>query len=367
MSEATSHEAKTIHRLLEPDFGDSKESGERVVRFRRNETDLLDEDVVIVDEASMIDNCLMASLLKAVKPGARVIIIGDADQLPSVGAGYVLHDLIESRRFATVQLEEIFRQAQRSLIVTNAHKINVGEMPLLDVKDNDFFFLPRESDAEIAQTIVALYQVRLPKRYGAETEGGIQVISPSRKGEAGTETLNLMLQAALNPPSKHKRERRFRDVTFREGDRVMQTKNDYELEWEKDDGSRGTGIFNGDIGVIEKIIPSEEKMTVIFDDRRAEYDFSVLEELEHAYAVTVHKSQGSEYPFVIIPMYSAPYMLLTRNLLYTAVTRAQKMVILVGKRSVVETMVANYRHSMRYTGLAYRLTEHQQSAPEVPF
>ena len=345
MSEATQCEARTIHRLLEMEF-----DGENSDNFKKNENDLLDEDVIIVDEASMIDMYLMNSLLKAIKPGARLMLIGDSDQLPSVGAGNVLNDLIASGKFCTVKLTEIFRQAEESLIITNAHRINEGIYPVLNSKSGDFFFLPRKTDREIADTIVDLCLNRLPKTYGEAAEG-IQVISPSRRGAAGTETLNRMLKEALNPPSPRKREKNFRDVVYREGDRVMQIKNDYDLTWERD-GKEGIGVFNGDIGVVETINLTDEEMVISFDDRVVKYDFTKLEELEHAYAITVHKSQGSEYPFVIIPMYSScPQQLLSRNLLYTAVTRAQKMVILVGDPSIVARMVDTNRQVMRYTGL----------------
>ena len=352
LSESTSCEAKTIHRLLE--YGGEEGEG---VRFHRDEKKLLEENVIIVDEASMVDNNLMSALLRAVKPGARIIIIGDSDQLPSVGAGNVLRDLLDSERFATVRLNEIFRQAQKSLIVTNAHAINHGEMPCLDVKDNDFFFLPRATDREIAQTVADLCRTRLPRTYGDMAVHGTQVISPSRKGETGTENLNIVLQNALNPPDGDKREHRFRETVFREGDRVMQIRNNYELMWTKADGSTGTGLFNGDIGVIERINNAAENMEIRFDDRSFVYEFNMLEELEMAYAVTVHKSQGSEYPIVILPMGSAAPMLLSRNLLYTAVTRAQNMVILVGREEIARTMVENNRQSMRYTGLVYWLGE----------
>ena len=349
LSESTLHEAKTIHRLLEMTYGNDDEAV-----FNRDENNCLDENVIIVDEASMIDNSLMASLLRAVKPGARIIIIGDADQLPSVGAGNVLRDIIDSGSFATVCLTEIFRQAQKSLIVTNAHAINEGKYPDITVKDNDFFYLDRSSDHDIAMTVADLWKNRLPKKYGADTVNNIQVITPSRKGEAGTDNLNVLLQGVLNPAAKGKKEYKFRDKIFREGDRVMQVRNNYDLEWERPDGN-GFGIFNGDIGFVEEIDYAEQCMEIVFDDRRTKYDFTILDELEHAYAITVHKSQGSEYPIIIIPMYSAPPMLLTRNLLYTAVTRAQSMVILVGRSDVVEKMVDNNRQSMRYTGLARRL------------
>ena len=351
LSESTQTEAKTIHRLLEMEFSGDEEGS----KFRKNQQDLLEENVIIVDEASMVDNALMCHLLKAVKPGARFILIGDADQLPSVGAGYVLHDLIESGRFSTVCLNEIFRQAQKSLIVTNAHAINKGQLPDLSVKDNDFFFLTRQSDAQIAATIADLYQIRLPRTYGEMARTGTQIITPSRRGEGGTDHLNLLLQSRMNPPAQGKREYTFRDSVFREGDRVMQVKNNYDILWEKTDGTQGSGIFNGDMGVIRRIHLADRVMEIEFDDRLVEYDFSSLEDLEHSYAITVHKSQGSEYPIVIVPMYSAPPMLLTRNLLYTAVTRAQNMVIFVGREEVVAQMIANNRQSMRYTGLAQRL------------
>ncbi len=352
LSEATSHEAKTIHRLLEFEYAtdDSDRPG-----FRKNENDLLEENVIIIDESSMIDNILMSALLRAVKPGARVILIGDADQLPSVGAGNVLHDLLECGRFTTIRLDEIFRQAQQSLIVTNAHMINRGEVPRLDVKDNDFFFLPRSSDEDIAFTVTDLYKNRLPRTYGADTVANIQVISPSRKGDAGTENLNVLIQSALNPPSTKKKEHKHRERVFREGDKVMQIRNNYEIEWCREDDSTGTGIFNGDIGTILRIDGINECMEIVFDDKHVTYDFTSLEELEHAYAITVHKSQGCEYPIVILPLYGAPAMLLTKNLFYTAVTRAQKMVVLVGRADVAKTMVSNTHTSLRYTCLKQRL------------
>ena len=346
MGEATRCEAKTIHRLLEMEFGE-----EDIAHFKRNENELLDEDVIIIDEASMIDMYLMNSLLKAIKPGARLMLIGDSDQLPSVGAGNVLNDIIASERYTTVKLTEIFRQAEQSLIITNAHAINHGIMPTLAVKDNDFFFLGREGDTLAAQTVVDLYKNRLPRSYGQEIAEGIQVICPSRKGVSGTETLNRMLQEALNPRDNYKREKQVRDTVFREGDRVMQIKNNYDLSWERD-GKEGVGVFNGDIGVIETINTPAEQMVINFDERVVTYDFSNLDELDHAWAITVHKSQGSEYPVVIMPVCeSCPPMLLSRNLLYTAVTRAQRMVILVGTADVVATMVENNRQIMRYTGL----------------
>ena len=351
LSESTSCEARTIHRLLE--YG-GEESGGRG-RFMRDESNLLEENVLIVDEASMVDSLLMGALLRAVKPGSRLVLIGDADQLPSVGAGNVLRDLIDSGRFATVRLTEIFRQAQKSLIVTNAHAINRGELPRLDVKDNDFFFMPRSEDASITATVAQLCGVRLPRTYGAMATTGTQVIVPSRKGEAGTEHLNVVLQATLNPPSPEKREHRFREITYREGDRVMQVRNNYDMEWERDNGMTGAGIFNGDVGEIESIDPTDGNMRIRFEDRTVTYEFSLLEDLEPAYAVTVHKSQGCEYPIVILPLGNVPPMLRSRNLLYTAVTRAQCIVIVVGREDVLADMVRNNRQTMRYTGLSERL------------
>ncbi len=353
LSESTAMEARTIHRLLEMEFEEGSGHG----HFRRNEQDLLEESVIIVDEVSMVDTALMCSLCRAIKPGARLILIGDSDQLPSVGAGQVLNDLITSERFATVRLSEIFRQAKESLIVTNAHAVNAGKYPDLSARDNDFFFMYRRGDREIADTIVELCKTRLPRTYGKLAEGGIQIITPSRKGEAGTENLNRLLQASLNPPGRGKRELHFRDTTFRVGDRVMQIKNNYDIEWESGKGYdriSGSGVFNGDIGTVTFIDPAEGEMIVSFEDKEATYIGEMPEELEHAWAITVHKSQGSEYPIVIMPMYQAPPMLLTRNLLYTAITRAERMVILVGRDQIVRTMVDNDRQSMRYTGLARR-------------
>ena len=351
LSEATSCEAKTIHRLLEMGY----ESDGRAT-FKRDEFDLLDEDVIIVDEASMVDNALMSALLKAIKAGARIIIIGDSDQLPSVGAGNVLRDIIESERFSTVCLTEIFRQAEESLIIRNAHAINKGKMPELSVKDNDFFYLRRGDDRQIAMTVTELCRDRLPKAYGEMARGGLQVICASRKGESGTESLNIILQNALNPAHRAKREYRFRERIFREGDRVMQTRNNYDIVWERTvDGKEGNGIFNGDIGTIISIEAADGYMEMVFDDRKVIYDVSLLDDIEHAYAITVHKSQGSEYPIVVMPMCSAAYMLHTRNLLYTAVTRAQKMVVLVGREDIISEMVNNNHQTLRYTGLSKRL------------
>ena len=323
-------------------------------RFHRNEENTLDEMVVIVDEASMIDLHLMNALVKAMRRGSRLILVGDADQLPSVGCGNVLADLISSECFRTLRLTEIFRQAESSLIVTNAHRINAGEMPNLRETKGDFFFLPRESEEQILNTIVQLITQRLPRAYGAAFVEKIQVITPMRKGRAGTEQLNAALQAALNPPDRKKQEITAHGVIFREGDRVMQIRNEYDLEWVKGNVG-GSGIFNGDMGVILEIDKKEETMTISFDDRIVTYEFSMLEELEHAYAITVHKSQGSEYPVIIFPVSGGGHALLTRPLLYTAITRAKEMIILVGRDGTIEQMVQNRWKAKRYTGLRHRL------------
>ena len=349
MSEATGEEAKTIHRLLEMERGAGDE-----VKFNRNSRNPLDEKVIIVDEASMIDLSLMYALTQALKRGARLILIGDSDQLPSVGAGNVLEDLISSGTLDTVRLTEIFRQSKESLIVTNAHRINSGEGPLLNITDNDFFFVRRENEREISDTVADLITQRLPKTYGSAIKEQIQVISPSKKGAGGVELLNSALQERVNPKAAFKKEKASHGVIFREGDRVMQTVNNYEIEWEKN-GLSGFGIFNGDIGIIESIDFKNEAINIWFDDRFVRYDFENLDQLELSYSITVHKSQGSEYPVVIIPMYSCPPMLMTRNLLYTAVTRAKKMVILVGRSDIPERMVLNNREVLRYTTLSLRL------------
>lgn len=346
MSEATSHEAKTIHRLLEMEWGE-----ENGTRFMRNKSNPLDEKVIIIDEASMIDTLLMDALLSACRGGSKLILIGDSDQIPSVGCGNVLSDIIASECFCVVRLRDVFRQSEESVIITNAHKINIGKMPEISSKGKDFFFIERQSDESTASTIVSLVCTRLPKAYGRRIVDKLQVITPSRKGAAGTESINLMLQAALNPPSPSKNERQCRNLIFRVGDRVMQMKNNYQTEWTTSSGDNGFGVFNGDVGVIESIDGENDTVTVCFDDRRCEYDYSMLDELEHAYAITVHKSQGSEYPVVIIPLYHCAPMLLSRNLLYTAVTRASKMVILVGSREVLASMVANDYHEERCTKL----------------
>ena len=347
MSEAAGKEAKTIHRLLEMEYGDDGE-----LRFFRNDKNMLEADVVIVDEASMVDIDVMYSLLLAMKRSARLVLIGDANQLAPVGAGYIFRDMLESDMFTSVELTKIFRQAEESYIVVNAHAINRGEYMELDHKDSDFFFLRRDSDAETVETIIDLCKNRLPKRYGTTVFDGIQVISPSRKGEAGTELLNARLQSAINPPSEKKRERKVHAGVFREGDKVMQIKNNYDIAWKRYD-EEGSGVFNGDIGTVTAINDAAETLTVDFDGKITEYDFTECDELELAYAVTVHKAQGSEYPIVIVPLYRYTPKLLTRNLLYTAVTRAQAMMILVGDEEVSRAMIDNNRRAKRYTGLKH--------------
>jgi len=351
MSAATGYKAKTIHRLLECDFA----GGEDGQSFRRDEDNYLDEEVIIIDEASMVDVFLFGALLRAIRPGSRLIIIGDADQLSPVGAGEVFNDMLKSGVFMSVRLSDIFRQAQGSSIVTNAHLINEGRMPDCSNK-GDFFFLKRENAADVRELLVSLCTSRLPNAYKYDPLKDIQIICPTRKGDAGTVALNALLQSKLNPPSTAKSEREVRDVVFREGDKVMVVKNNYDIEWTDEDGTTGNGVFNGDIGFITKIDRAEESFSVSFDDgRNAVFDYSGFDDLEHAYAITVHKSQGSEYNAVIIPLYGCPAGLLSRNMLYTALTRAGKLAVLVGKVEILCEMVANNRRSIRFTGLARML------------
>ena len=352
MSEATGEEAKTVHRMLE-----MERTTDGSMRFCRNERNPLTENVVIIDEASMLDLALTASMLRAMRRGSRLILIGDSDQLPSVGAGNVLADLIVSDRIKTIRLNEIFRQSKESLIITNAHRINEGEPPIINITDSDFFFVRRERESDIAETVATLIDERLPKTYGKDIKEKIQVITPSKKGVAGVETMNSILQAKLNPPTKFKKEKSSHGIVFREGDRVMQIVNNYDIEWEKN-GAVGVGLFNGDIGVIEYIDLNDEIIRIRFDDRTAEYGYDMLEELDLAYAITVHKSQGSEYPVVIIPMYSCAPMLMARNLLYTAVTRARSMVILVGRADIPRKMTENNRLVLRFTSLKDKICDY---------
>ena len=347
MSEATGRSARTIHRLLE--------YGGEVEGFKRDEENPIKADTVVVDEMSMVDIFLMRALLRAVKPGARLILVGDADQLPSVGAGNVLRDLIDSGAVPVARLNEIFRQAQQSRIVVNAHRINRGEYPLIQNRDTDFFLERRESAAEVSQSVVALVQRRLPGFLGVDSLRGVQVMAPMKKGALGVFQLNRVLQEALNPPSREKPELPRGDGVFRLGDKVMQVRNNYELEWTRGD-EHGDGVFNGDIGYIVRLSRTDREMTVEFDDgRRAVYDDSMLDELELSYCISVHKSQGSEFDAVVLPLLNGPQMLLTRNLLYTAVTRAKRLVVIVGREACMRGMVDNNRILRRYTGLAFRL------------
>ncbi len=350
MSEITGCEAKTIHRLLEVEYTTSGE-----VRFARDERHPIDAEVIIVDELSMVDVTLFESLLRAMKLTCRLILVGDANQLPPVGAGCVLKDLIDSECVTVVELNEIFRQAAQSLIVTNAHAIVSGETPDLRKRDNDFFFLPCQNQMMTAATVVDLCNRRLPKSYGYSPVRDIQVLCPTRIGEIGTEQLNRELQQVLNPKSPQKTEAVFEAKVFREQDKVMQVKNNYDIPYKTDQGEQGAGIFNGDIGFIEEIDRPSSTIWIRFDDRVAEYSFDQLDEIELAYAVTVHKSQGSEFEAVIIPLFGNHKKLYYRNLLYTAVTRAKKLLILVGQQQSVAQMVANNRKTLRYTNLAYFL------------
>lgn len=381
MTEATGCEAKTIHRLLEYTGAPGKDDNKGVFesyggsgnaggagstdgkgRFLRDEKDPLECDVLIVDEMSMVDIFLMDALLKAVVPGTRVIFVGDANQLPSVGAGNVLRDMISSGKISTVCLTHIFRQAAQSDIVLNAHRIQNGEPVDLSKKSRDFIFIRGSEPAGIIDSVKTLITKKLPGYVDAGVYD-IQVLTPTRKGALGVEELNRELQTFLNPPEKGKREKQNGDILFREGDKVMQIKNDYDLEWKRydDDGNvceRGAGVFNGDMGRIVTIEPDADKVSVLFDDGRSvDYDHKSIKELEHSFAVTVHKSQGSEYPAAVIPVYYGPSMLMNRNLLYTAVTRARKCVCLVGLPNVFGRMAANTDESRRYSGLCDRINE----------
>lgn len=343
MSDLTGEPARTIHRLLEVDFNAKGE-----LKFKRNETNPLPADVVIADEMSMVDALLMCSLVRAIKPTSKFIMVGDSNQLPSVGAGNVLKDLIASHYIPSVELKEIFRQAAQSLIVTNAHRIVNGEFPVLDDRQNDFFFMNKSLESDIAGLVIQLAKQRLPDTYGFSPIDDIQVLCPTKMGMAGTKELNKQLQSALNPPSQNKAELKFFDVIFRTGDKVMQTKNDYDVLWTKNN-EKGSGIFNGDIGIIRSVDRFSQNVTIDFEGRVAIYTSEMLRRLEHAYAITIHKSQGSEYDAVIIPITSFTHNLLYRNLLYTGVTRAKKMIIVIGTKELVKTMVDNNRKMLRYS------------------
>jgi exodeoxyribonuclease V alpha subunit len=349
MSEATGHEAKTIHRLLE--YG-----GDEGV-FMKNAANPLDCACVIVDEMSMVDIFLMRSLLRAIQAGTRIILVGDADQLPPVGAGNVLGDILKSGVIPSVRLTQIFRQEGQSLIVQNAHRINHGDMPFLNRRDSDFFFSRAEQAEDASRAIIDLCTARLPAYLGAEGDlRAIQVLSPTKKGICGVHSLNNLLQNALNPAGPGKNEITFGDTLFRVGDKAMHVKNNYKLAWKGPGGQEGEGVFNGDVGYITWIDNAEKTLSVLFDDERAvTYEFPQLEELELAYCLSVHKSQGSEFPAVVMPVTGGPPMLLTRNLFYTALTRARRLVVLVGRESVIAAMVNNNHIAQRYTSLCRRL------------
>ena len=351
LTEVTGHDASTIHRLLEA--GIDPQTGD--LFFAKCDSNPLRADAVIVDEMSMVDLPLLYALLQAVPQNARLILVGDPDQLPPVGPGFPFSDMLRSEQLPSVRLTEIFRQAQESLIVMNAHRVNQGQMPQLRDVKNDFFFLPQRSEEAVAQTIVGLCCTRLPQKMGIPPSE-IQVLSPTKKGEAGTVRLNQLLQQSLNPPAPGKQERKIGQIIFREGDRVMQIRNNYDILWKKNDGSAvGTGIFNGDVGIIASIDLEMETLTVQFDDRLAEYEFTMLGELDLAYAMTVHKSQGSEYRAVVLATWGGSPYLLSRSILYTAITRARELLILTGREETVAVMTQNARVGRRYTGLKLRL------------
>ena len=351
LTEVTGEDASTIHRLLEA--GIDPATGRMF--FAKDESNPLKADAVIIDEMSMVDVQLLHSLLRAVPDGKRLILVGDPDQLPPVGPGFPFSDMLRSGQLPAVRLTEIFRQAQQSLIVMNAHRVNRGEMPELKVVSSDFFFMRRQSEDAVCALVRDLCTTRLPKNMGIPPEQ-IQVLSPTRKGGVGTMNLNKLLQASLNPPAPDKRERSFGEFIFREGDRVMQIRNNYDIMWKKCDGSAvGTGIFNGDVGTILSIDLNLETMTIQFDDREAEYDFTMLQELEPAYAMTVHKSQGSEYRAVILTAWNGSPYLLNRSILYTAITRARELLIIVGREETVAVMTENAKKNRRYSGLKLRL------------
>ena len=353
LTEVTGCEASTIHRLL--GAGIDPHTGK--LFFARDEEDPLKADAIIVDEMSMVDVQLLGSLLQAVPGKARLILVGDPDQLPPVGPGFPFSDMLRSNRLPTVRLTEIFRQAQESLIVMNAHRVNRGENPDLKNVKSDFFFLPSRSEESVAQTIAGLCTTRLPQNMGIPADQ-IQVLCPTKKGPAGTVALNKLLQASLNPPTPTKQERAFGETVFREGDRVMQIRNNYDLLWKKSDGSAvGAGVFNGDVGIVLKVDVQMEILTVLFDDREADYDFTQLNELELAYAMTVHKSQGSEYRAVVLSAWNASAYLLSRSILYAAITRARELLIIVGREETVTTMTQNAKTGRRYSGLKLRLQQ----------
>ena len=350
MSELTGMEAQTVHRLLGMSWNDATHQ----VTFQKTEKEPLEADAVIVDEMSMVDLALFSALLRALRPGTRLVLVGDADQLPSVGAGNVFSDLIRSGRVETVFLREVFRQAEQSAIIRNAHAVNLGQPPQLTNDQGDFFFLCRRDGERTLSTVVELCRTRLPDHMHIPADQ-IQVLSPTRKGPSGTENLNRCLQAALNPPAADKREIQWGERVFRTGDRIMQTKNNYDVLWERPDGTMGTGMFNGDVGKIVEIDPSGELLVVNFDDRIATYTLEMLNEVDLAYAMTVHKAQGSEYRCVVLAAMPAAPSLMVRGVLYTALTRARELLIVVGDDAAIRAMAANDRQQRRYSGLRWRL------------
>ena len=350
MSELTGMEAQTVHRMLGMSWNETSHQ----VTFTKSEKEPLEADAVIVDEMSMVDLSLFSALLRALRPGTRLVLVGDADQLPSVGAGNVFSDLIRSGRVETVFLREVFRQAEKSAIIRNAHAVNMGEPPQLTNNQGDFFFLCRRDAERVVSTVVELCKTRLPDNMGVPSDQ-IQVLTPTRKGPSGTIRLNQCLQEALNPRAPGKMDIQWGDRLFREGDRIMPTRNDYNVVWEKPDGTIGTGMFNGDVGKIIQIDPSGEWLAVNFEDRVATYGVEMLNEVDLAYAQTVHKAQGSEYRAVVLAAMPAAQSLMVRGVLYTALTRARELLIVVGDDAAIRAMAANDRQQKRYSGLRWRL------------
>ena len=364
MTEATGYKAQTIHRMLELTGGVAEDGDDSGIHFERNEMNPLEADVIIIDEMSMVDMMLMHALMKAIMPGTHLILVGDENQLPSVGAGNVLKDIIKSQCVPVVSLTHIFRQEEGSAIVENAHKINKGLPIQMDNKSRDFFYLPRKSVPDVTNEVGTLLTKKLPKYVGCEPSD-IQVLTPMRNGELGVSRLNEILQNILNPKSSRKKEKELNNGTvFREGDKVMQIKNNYKMEWTVYGGKgrfkveEGVGVFNGDMGIIKEIDSYNEEILVLFDDdKEVRYPYNLLDELELSYAITIHKSQGSEYPAVVLPLFSGPRVLMNRNLLYTAVTRAKQCVVIVGNGHLVETMIQNNDEQKRYSTLDVRLRE----------
>lgn len=355
MEESTGKEASTIHRLL-----GYKSYAQDAFQLDFNEENPLNADLIIVDEVSMVDIYLMDNLLKAIKNNAMIVFVGDADQLPSVGAGNVLNDMIKSEIVPTIKLDIIFRQGQGSNIVKNAHLINQGQRPMLNEEEKDFFFIPTKNDTDTLDTLVDLVVNRLPSHYKVNPLEDIQVLTPTRRGVCGVDSINKRLQEELNPPLFNKAELKMGDHIFREKDKVMQIKNNYEIELKEDFGPTVKGVFNGDIGYIRNIFPATRTMEVIYDEKNAKYSYTDVSELALSYCATIHKSQGSEFPIVVIPMASAPYMLLTRNILYTGITRGKRLVVLVGNLSIMNRMITNTNETKRNSSLAYHLKKYRE-------